>query len=292
MTRSNNKRDKKPYSGQAIIKWLGLLAFENAIAIPVLAAITILAQEAAIKFIGLTTPLWAYPSHHPFRMLFGALIFSASTTAFIRLVRKYKNLSYQNQYNQELLSRYGIESYWDGQNEADQMEAWSYCRNAIGSTPSHLRIMGASGWETFGEINSPMHDTVKNFPGSLQILLIHPESLHLEERTDSLGVNLHDYKEDIYNSIEFLKNLKRKGNRDIELRLYKQPPIWKMVISGNFLWLQHYKQGQHVRVMPVYGFASNAPTSLFHPFLEIFLKRWQRDGEQTESVDIKNWKRP
>jgi hypothetical protein len=265
------------------------VVFESVITIPVLAILTVLSQHVLVMFEVIVSPFWGYIDKYPFRFLFVALIVSVASTLSIKIVRKLWRQSVDLRLMKRLISNFGIESFWEQAPRADQEKAWEYCRDSIAAHPSDLRIMGASGWRTFGAPNSPLHETVNNYPGAIHVLLMDPENPHLLERANSLDARIDSYVTEIGQSINYLKTLKRNGNRDITLKLYKQPPIWKMIVTGSFLWLQHYKQGQHVHDMPVYGFASSTQDSLYHPLLEVFMKRWGRDGEQTRYIDLDSW---
>ena len=80
--------------------------------------------------------------------------------------------------------------------------------------------------------------------------------------------------EQIRKSIRFLKEL-RAVQKNIQLKLYPDTPFLKLSILGDYLWVQHYHAGLDVEMMPKYVFKHDQnPGSLFVPFYEYFLMRW------------------
>jgi hypothetical protein len=104
-------------------------------------------------------------------------------------------------------------------------------------------------------------------------------------RASAIGVPLDTYKQEIFSSIEYLKELREKG-KSVSLKLYKQRPVWKMIIIDDFLWLQHYVTAHHVENTPVFGIhRDNNSESLFEPLYAVFMKKWKFDGNPTYNFD-------
>lgn len=152
----------------------------------------------------------------------------------------------------------------------------------------NILIIGATGYQTFArsdpEGKAMLRDVLeKDITGEIKIILIHPHSHCAKSRAEALGVTLSNYQGDISNSVAFLKELIRKG-KNVALKFYDQRPIWKMIILGDFLWLQHYHQNRHVEHMPVYGISRSQKTdeySLFDPLYDVFQKKWRHDNNPT-----------
>lgn len=148
-------------------------------------------------------------------------------------------------------------------------------------------ILGATGYRTFARKDSesiaPLREVLEDITGEIKILLFHPKGQFTISRANALGVPLDDYQREIMNSINFLKELKNKGE-NIALKLYMQRPIWKMIILDNFMWLQYYHPKKHVERMPVYGISRSQKKeeySLFDPLYGVFQKKWYHDGNPT-----------
>lgn len=159
-------------------------------------------------------------------------------------------------------------------------------------TTKNIEIIGATGYNTFakpehaGENAAILRDAIeKDVMGEIKILLLHPRGKFTRMRASSLGVPIETYKQEIYNSIAFLKELRGRG-KSISLKLYKQRPVWKMIIIDKFLWLQHYVSNLHVESSPVYGIYKNRDgESLFDPLYGVFLKKWKFDNNPTYDFD-------
>jgi hypothetical protein len=294
MTRPLPSTDKA--NGRSVLEklrtafwWLFKKVVDNAISLGVVAGISILGQHALFENNLIDYPLWATIEKRPYFFFSIAIVagFAIFFAAFVFRKWYYIYISYKTA--QWKAINFGIDSFWEGSDGREMEVAWNDCRNSIKQHPSDLRLLGASGWETFGRPDSPLHSTVSEYRGTILVLLMHPDSKHLGARAQELKMTKQSYIGEIGQTVGFLKELNQSGNRNIELKLYKQPAIWKMIIAGNFLWLQHYRQGTHVCDTPVYGFVSTHRNSLYHPFREIFHKRWSRDGDQTESVDLSQW---
>ncbi|MBU1901880.1 hypothetical protein KKG82_05980 [Patescibacteria group bacterium] len=176
-------------------------------------------------------------------------------------------------------------SFWKHHTDEDRQADWQVCVDKI-KEASTLKILGATGWETFAEDGSPLHKAVLSFPGEIKVLLMSPEAECLEKRVSSLGdVSKSDYIAQINKTIDFCKLLRKKSIK-IHLKLYDQHPIWKMVIADGFLWLQHYRDRTHVDQTPVYGvYANKEETSLYYPLSEVFYKRWELDNNTEINLD-------
>lgn len=235
-----------------------------------------------------------YLKLHPIRLLLSILAcLSAGTVLAITVFffKKASQLAYINSRLSAVQKSFGIEAYWDSKVDYQVEQAWDACRQSILKLPTSLKIMGASGWKTFASPEAPMHSVLKEYRGSVQILLMDPESPYLHKRALSLNIPIDSYKKEIKQSIEFLQTLRSTTNPKIDLKLYKHPLIWKIIQTPSFMWLQHYVHGKHVDTTPVYAFACTSSrdnstmenTSLYIPMAAVFDKRWDLDGDLTSN---------
>lgn len=222
--------------------------------------------------------LISYIESHPIRVVFTVLLLS-----FIILFigRGYRFLITAIR-NREILLTVGVSGFWNHSNDVQKKENWEFCQQRILSNETRqLRILGATGWDTFGKREAPLHDLVENFTGEIKILLLKPESKAASARARSVGVSPDDYNKEINDTIYFCNQLKARG-RPITVKFYDQSPIWKMIFTEKYMWLQYYKQDKHVDETPVYMlFANDSKTSLYFPLLNVFVKKWDYDNNKT-----------
>ena len=155
---------------------------------------------------------------------------------------------------------------------------------------SPLWLLGANGKDTFSSPTSPVCETLRGYAGSLRVLLIKPGSVGFARRVGETQANLDTYFEHILDTIDYCADLKNKKNKDIELRLYVDIPIWKMFITQQQVWLQHYHDQNHVDNTPMYCFehVSNEKC-LYLGFQAVFHKRWE--ATDTKIIDLGSRKR-
>lgn len=178
----------------------------------------------------------------------------------------------------QMLAGAGLREFGLHDTEARRELDWGRCVDEIESTrPSRLCILGATGWETFGSPQSPIHEVVKQFDGPIQILLIKPQSGGFLKRTSELNRNPVNYAKEIRDSVAYCRELVSHYKKQIEVRLYEDEPIWKMIFSDRYLWLQYYDPKKDVDQTPVYTFQTRAhesDSSLYYPLYRVFQKRW------------------
>lgn len=183
-----------------------------------------------------------------------------------------------------LVQATGITGFSPHATRLEKKADWVTCNEKIrGNKAIDLRIMGATGWRTFGDKTSPLYKLLEQFHGEVKILLMKPDpSLPaLIDRARELSKTPEEYVEEIKKSIVRLTELKKKG-RNISLKLYCQTPIWKMIICNDYMWLQHYCKNKEVENTPVYTFFSDGDggTSLFNAIYSVWIKRWDIDGNE------------
>src|SRR5262249_36541600 len=99
------------------------------------------------------------------------------------------------------------------------------------------------------------------------------------EAIDHPKYTLTAFREEVRQSITLLKRLRAMG-KAVRLKLYADPPLVKMVILGDYLWLQHYHTDLDVQALPEYVLRHNRQEhGLYTLYAHYFQQRW-------ESADI------
>jgi len=175
----------------------------------------------------------------------------------------------------DLLNKTGLFEFWPNASITERAPQWAVMADRILASPhTTFNLLGATGWDTFGHSNSPLHKAMENFSGSIRVILMNPDSHRLPARAMSIGMTTAAYKHQIKKSIKFLKELKAKGHF-VELKLYGSTPNWKMIFTPRRVWLQHYHNDHHVADCPVYMFYSTQErTGLYQSFAKDFERIW------------------
>jgi hypothetical protein len=139
-----------------------------------------------------------------------------------------------------------------------------------------VMFIGSTGFRSFVDPQGDLHQVILNCREA-KIMLLHPYSAGASTRVKSIlnpDVTLETFAEQVERSIHFLKGLKAI-QKDVRLKLYDDVPLLKLVILGDYIWLQHYHAGLNVERMPEYAFKHDQNTgSLYLPFYQYFLMRW------------------
>ena len=178
----------------------------------------------------------------------------------------------ENNRRKLLLNQSGLFGYWpDARTEGKHQEWKTVVEEIKNQKNSLLLLLGATGWETFGNETSPLHNAISTYNKGIRIMLMDPDSQYLKARAKAVGMNDNDYKNEIIKSINYLKEL-RKKNHHISLKLYDSLPNWKMIITSKHIHIQYYNNDSHVADCPLYQFYStDNPGGLyhFHQYVEI-----------------------
>ncbi len=139
-------------------------------------------------------------------------------------------------------------------------------------------LLGSTGWRTFGDPQGDFHSVLHNCREA-KIMLLDPCGEGAKVRAKSiLEITPENFGEQTRRSIGFLKELKAV-QKHIRLKLYPDPPLFKLAILGDYLWIQHYHTGLDAQAMPEFLFHHNQnPASLYIPFYHYFLSRWNQTG--------------
>lgn len=143
-----------------------------------------------------------------------------------------------------------------------------------------VMVIGSTGFRTFVDEKSDLHAVIETCREA-KIMLLNPYGEGAGIRAKGIvapDITIERFREQIARSIQFLKGL-RAAQKNIRLKLYDEPPFLKMAISGDYVWVRHYHAGFDVQLMPEYVFRYNQnPGSLYVPFYQYFLKRWNDNG--------------
>lgn len=152
---------------------------------------------------------------------------------------------------------------------------------------THIYTMGATGWDTFGDNNSPLHTSLESCHET-QIILLSPISDNLEKRAKDIDQDRDEYKNEICKSIHFLTTLRAKGANPerIKLKFYSSYPGWKYVFIEPYVWVQYYSSDDHVKNTPVYMY-ENVPKGIYRHLLDQFSKRWNSHWLWPYNFEIK-----
>lgn len=157
---------------------------------------------------------------------------------------------------------------------------WARKMKASQGFGREVLLLGSTGWRTFGDPQGEFHSVLQNCREA-KIMLLDPCSDGAKIRAKSIldpEITPESFGEQIRTSIAFLKALKAV-QKDIRLKLYPDPPLFKLAILGDYLWIKHYHTGLDVRAMPEFLFHHNQnPASLYIPFYHYFLSRWNQPG--------------
>lgn len=146
------------------------------------------------------------------------------------------------------------------------------------SLPRDVFALTLTGYDTFVAPDSLFHDVLHN-AYEIRVMLLDPRSEAASRRVEAIPdqhVNLESLHDEIAASIAYLTELHKAGKR-ITLKFYEHQPVWKVVVVGDHVWVQHFHHGYEVKGQPEYVFAlqTSAPRQgFFVPFYTYFLDQW------------------
>ncbi|MDF2755730.1 MAG: uncharacterized protein K0S94_1315, partial [Nitrospira sp.] len=147
--------------------------------------------------------------------------------------------------------------------------------NTTGRT---IMVIGSSGYSSFVDQVGDLSSVLDTCLGA-KILLVNPYSQEATTRIAAIDhpeYTLHAFREELRQSIALLKRLRAMG-KAVKLKLYADAPLVKMIILGDYLWLQHYHAELDVRTMPEYLLRHNRQHhGLYSLYAHYFAQRWQR----------------
>ena len=142
-------------------------------------------------------------------------------------------------------------------------------------TGRNVMMISSTGFRTFTDPAGEMHNVLRNCREA-KIMLLDPLKEGVTSRAKSLNdpdITPERFREQIIGSIDFLKGLKGL-QKNIRLKLYREAPLLKLAILGDYLCLQNYPMGLNARTMPEYVFKHDKKGGLFDIFYQYFVTRW------------------
>ncbi|WP_447601570.1 hypothetical protein [Nitrospira sp. Nam80] len=147
-------------------------------------------------------------------------------------------------------------------------------RHGLGRT---ILSIGSTGYGTFVDNEGELHAILEKAL-QVNIMLMNPYSEEAGLRARSLvqaGAPPPRFQEELVETVRLFRRLKAAG-KVLKLKLYSDRPHVKMVILGDYLWLQHYHTGIDVKSVPEYVFQNNLKNhGLYTLFSQYFMKRWE-----------------
>ena len=140
-----------------------------------------------------------------------------------------------------------------------------------------ISVIGSSGHSTFVDQVGGLSSVLDKCLGA-RIMLVNPYSQDASARIQAVNhpdFTLNTFREEVRLSIQLLKRLKAMG-KDVKLKLYSDSPLIKLVILGDYLWLQHYHADLDVKTMPEYVLRHNRKDhGLYTLYAHYFVQRWE-----------------
>lgn len=139
-----------------------------------------------------------------------------------------------------------------------------------------ISVIGSSGHSTFVDQVGDLSSVLDKCLGA-RIMLVNPYSQEASARIQAINhpkFTLETFREEVRQSIQLLKRLKAMG-KIVKLKLYSDSPLIKLVILGDYLWLQHYHADLDVQTMPEYVLRHNRKDhGLYTLYAHYFMQRW------------------
>ncbi len=138
-------------------------------------------------------------------------------------------------------------------------------------------ILSVTGHDSFVDRCSLVREALEK-AYEIRVMLVNPVGKGLRKRADSLPpeITVLTLHTEIEASIGYLSGLRRFGKK-VKLKFYDEEPFWKLIVLGDYVWVQHCHSGFQVRQQPEYVFAlqhGEPRHGLFVPFYMVFLNQW------------------
>ena len=145
------------------------------------------------------------------------------------------------------------------------------------TTARDAYILTLTGYDTLVAEDSLLRPVIGK-AYEIRVMLVNPVGQGLRQRAESLPseVTVLTLHTEIEATIGALSALRKYGKK-VKLKFYDEEPFWKIVVLGDYLWVQHCHSGFVVREQPEYVFAlqhTEPRHGLFVPFYMIFLNYW------------------
>ncbi len=152
-------------------------------------------------------------------------------------------------------------------------------RALVGQLPAarDAFVLTLTGYDTFVADDSLLRGVIEK-AYEIRVMLVNPVGKALRARADSLPpeitvLTLHTEIEAV---IGYLSGLRKFGKK-VEVKFYDEEPFWKLIVLGDYVWVQHCHSGFAVKQQPEFVFAlqhREPRHGLFVPFYMVFLNQW------------------
>ena len=138
-------------------------------------------------------------------------------------------------------------------------------------------VLTLTGYDTFVAGDSLLRGVIEK-AYEIRVMLVNPVGKALRERADSLPpeITVLTLHTEIEATIGYLSGL-RKFGKMVKLKFYDDEPFWKLIVLGDYVWVQHCHSGFAVKEQPEFVFAlqhREPRQGLFVPFYMVFLNQW------------------
>src|SRR5690348_15259116 len=145
------------------------------------------------------------------------------------------------------------------------------------TTARDASVLTLTGYDTLVAEDSLLRPVIGK-AYEIRVMLVNPVGQGLRQRAESLpsDVTVLTLHTEIEATIGALSALRKYGKK-VKLKFYDEEPFWKLVVLGDYIWVQHCHSGFAVKEQPEYVFAlqhTEPRHGLFVPFYMIFLNYW------------------
>jgi hypothetical protein len=126
-------------------------------------------------------------------------------------------------------------------------------------------VLTLTGYDTLADEKSPLRESLQS-AYDIRVMLLNPTARATEKRVNSLPgeITQQSYADEVEASIAYLTTLRTLGKR-VTLKFYDHEPFWKVVVLGDYLWVQYCHSGFEVKDQPLLPQPRNW-LGLFVPF--------------------------
>jgi len=145
------------------------------------------------------------------------------------------------------------------------------------TTARDAYVLTLTGYDTLVAEDSLLRPVIDK-AYEIRVMLVNPCGPGLRRRAESLPseITVLTLHTEIEATIGALSALRKYGKK-VKLKFYDEEPFWKLVVLGDYIWVQHCHSGFVVKEQPEYVFAlqhTEPRHGLFVPFYMIFLNYW------------------
>lgn len=139
-----------------------------------------------------------------------------------------------------------------------------------------IMIIGSTGFRTLVDPRGDLHAAIASCR-TARVMLLDPVGPGALERARTIGdpeITPERLRAQVELTIAFLRTLPA-AHRRVRLKLYPDPPLWKLAVLGDRVWVRHYHPTRDVRLLPEYVFAHRRDAAgLYAAFYHYFVARW------------------